>query len=356
MVVYAGVEGGGTTWRVALAEGHPSNIVESQSFVTLDDAQEQLKEIKDWLSTRKYDCLGIGTFGPIDPREGSPTYGFITSTPKPGWNMVDVVGYLSDGSVPCKFDTDVNAPALAEHMWGDKKEGETSCAYITVGTGIGVGLVVNGQPVHGMLHPEAGHLCLKRLEGDSFPGVDATFGGASVEGLCSTPALAGRKGCERSELPNIPDDDPMWDAVAHTLGGLCASLVLVVSPERIILSGGVMNRTSLYPKVRKWTSALLNGYIQHPLITTDEVNSYITPSSFGSHAGMVGCLTLAHMAYEEAGGRGAGAGPSTATVADGKCPAVKAGASFGVSVALHIAAAAAVVGLGALAIVKASKN
>ncbi|CAM9805673.1 unnamed protein product [Discosporangium mesarthrocarpum] len=116
MVIYAGVEGGGTSWRVALADGHPTNIVESQSFDTLDDAQEQLHLIKEWLSKRKYDCLGIGTFGPIDPKLGSPTYGFITTTPKPGWANVDVVGALSDGSVPCKFDTDVNAPALAEYL------------------------------------------------------------------------------------------------------------------------------------------------------------------------------------------------------------------------------------------------
>ncbi|CAM9739938.1 unnamed protein product [Ectocarpus sp. 12 AP-2014] len=351
MVIYAGVEGGGTTWRVAIADGHPTNITESKSFVTVPDAKEQLRAIKEWLSTRKYDCLGIGTFGPIDPREGSPTYGYITSTPKPGWNMVDVVGYLSDGSVPCKFDTDVNAPALAEFMWGAKKAGESSCAYITVGTGVGVGLVVNGQAVHGLMHPEAGHLCLKRMPGDDFPGVDSVFGGASVEGLASTVALAARKASGGEDLPGVPDSDPVWEATAHSLAGLCASLVLVVSPERIVLSGGVMNRTLLYDKVRKWTRELLNGYIDHPAVTTDAVDDYITPSSFGQNAGMVGSLTLAHIAYEEAGGRGGGPGSPTATKTGGVGACLVSPCN--VSVAL---AAAAVVGLGALAIAKASKK
>ncbi|CAM9608150.1 unnamed protein product [Ascophyllum nodosum] len=153
MVIYAGVEGGGTSWRVALAEGHPTNIVDSKSFVTKYDAREQLKEIKDWLSEREYDALGIGTFGPIDPREGSKTYGFITSTPKPGWRMVDVVGYLSDGKVPCKFDTDVNAPALAECKWGAMKEGGLLLLHHR-GDGRRVGVVVNGKAVHGLMHPE----------------------------------------------------------------------------------------------------------------------------------------------------------------------------------------------------------
>ncbi|CAM9695850.1 unnamed protein product, partial [Hapterophycus canaliculatus] len=186
---------------------------------------------------------------------------------------------------------------MLSNQWGAKKEGESSCAYITVGTGVGVGLVVNGQAVHGLMHPEAGHLCLKRMPGDDFAGVDTVFGGPSVEGLASTVALATRKNCSREELPNVPDEDPVWEATAHALAGLCASLVLVASPERIVLSGGVMNRTLLYGKVRKWTRELLNGYIDHPAVTTDAIDDYIIPSSFGQHAGMVGSLTLAHIAY-----------------------------------------------------------
>jgi fructokinase len=116
MPTYAAVEGGGTTWRVAIAEGHPSNIVESEVYETIDDPVEQLRIIREWLDKRKFDALGIATFGPIDPRPGSSTYGYITTTPKPGWANVDVVGALSDGQVPVQFDTDVNAPALAEYM------------------------------------------------------------------------------------------------------------------------------------------------------------------------------------------------------------------------------------------------
>eukprot|EP00611_Tribonema_gayanum_P000883 TRINITY_DN1067_c0_g1_i1.p1 TRINITY_DN1067_c0_g1~~TRINITY_DN1067_c0_g1_i1.p1 ORF type:complete len:361 (+),score=95.60 TRINITY_DN1067_c0_g1_i1:69-1085(+) len=296
MTIYCGVEGGGTTWRVAIAEGHPSNITELEVFPTLDNASEQLAVIRKWLDNHKFDTLGIATFGPIDPNPKSSTYGYITTTPKPGWHNVDVVGALSDGSVPVAFDTDVNAPALAEYMWNGA-EGETSCAYITVGTGIGVGLVVNGKPIHGLLHPEAGHLCLQRMAGDDFAGVDELFG-ASVEGLAATPGLAARKGCERSELANLSDDDPIWEPTAHALGSLCASLVLVASPERIVLSGGVLNRTILYPMTRKWTRELLHGYIDHPKVTTDAIDTYITPSNFGQRAGIVGALTLAHVALE----------------------------------------------------------
>ncbi|CAM9330331.1 unnamed protein product [Phaeothamnion confervicola] len=299
MVVYAAVEGGGTTWRVAIAEDHPSNIKEMEVFDTLDDAQEQLRVIRAWLDKRSFDCLGIATFGPVDPKPNSDKYGFITTTPKPGWKNVDVVGALSDGKRPCKFDTDVNAPAVAEYMW-HRREGDESCAYITVGTGVGVGLVINGKPVHGLMHPEAGHLCLRRMEGDTYPGCDETFGGPSVEGLCNTIAIADRKGVGRGELAALSDDDPVWDAVAHTLGGLCASLVLVASPERIVLSGGVLNRTILYPKTRDWCRRLLNGYIDHPSLNTSAIDDYIVPSGFGQKAGIVGALTLAYLAREEA--------------------------------------------------------
>jgi fructokinase len=299
MPVLAAVEGGGTTWRVALARDTPSNITEIKVFETGDDAKAQLAQIRAWLDERKFDALGIATFGPIDPKKSSDTYGFITTTPKPGWANVDVVGALSDGSVPVAFDTDVNAPALAEFKWNGRP-GETSCAYITVGTGVGVGLVVNGAPVHGLLHPEAGHLCLARMEGDSFPGTDDLFG-ASVEGLAATPALAARKGCERSELAALKDDDPIWEPAAHALAGLCASLVLVASPERIVLSGGVLNRKILYPMVRKYTQRLLHGYVDHPKITTDAIRDYIVPDGFDGRAGIVGALALAHEALEGSG-------------------------------------------------------
>ncbi|CAM9569376.1 unnamed protein product [Chrysoparadoxa australica] len=298
MVVYAAVEGGGTTWRAALAEDHPSNITELQVFqTTTQDAAEQLKEIRAWLDARKFDALGIGTFGPVDPKVGSDTYGYITTTPKPGWKNVDVVGALSDGSVPVSFDSDVNAPALAEYMW-NKKEGQQSCAYITVGTGVGVGLVVNGKCVHGLMHPEAGHLCLERLPGDTFAGSDELFG-ASVEGIAATPGLADRKGIERAALADLADDDEIWEPCAHALAGLCASLVLVVSPERIILSGGVLNRTILYDKVRKYAREMLHGYIQKEEVGEEGIKSYITPSEFGQRAGIIGCLTLAYVALQE---------------------------------------------------------
>eukprot|EP01084_Bolivina_argentea_P020031 37290_1 len=293
----AGVEGGGTTWRVAIAKGHPTNVVESETFYTSEDADVTLKMVKNWLDEREFDALGICTFGPIDPRPHSDKYGWITTSPKPGWSDVDVISALSDGTVPVAFDTDVNAPALAEYRW-NARPFENSCAYITVGTGVGVGLVINGSTVHGLLHPEAGHLCLQRYPGDeSFKGVDKLFG-ASIEGLVSTPALAARKGCSRDELPDLSDHDPIWEPTAHALATLCASLILVVSPERIVLSGGVMKRTILYDKVRHHTQKLLHGYINLPSITTNAINDYIVPDGFEGKAGTIGALTLAQDALE----------------------------------------------------------
>ena len=160
---FAAVEGGGTTFRVAIAEGDPTNVKLHAEFPTTTPA-ETLGKVCAWLGKHKYDAIGIASFGPIDPTPGSRTFGFITTTPKPGWKNTDIVGPIMDvRRVPFMFDTDVNAPAMAEFTLGGlRRDGCSSCAYVTVGTGIGVGLVVNGQCVHGLLHPEAGMVSVPR--------------------------------------------------------------------------------------------------------------------------------------------------------------------------------------------------
>jgi fructokinase len=199
--------------------------------------------------------------------------------------------------IPFRFDTDVNAPALAEYKFY-QQPGQTSCAYITVGTGIGVGLIINGKSVHGLLHPEAGHIQVAREEGDSFGGT-CPFHGSCIEGMCSTGALAARANCLAADLPLIADDDKLWDTCAYYLAQLCVSLILIASPERIVIGGGVMNRATLYPKIRAKTAELLKGYIQQDRITSSQIDEYIKEPLWGSNSGIVGAAYLAQLAAEE---------------------------------------------------------
>ena len=306
----AAVEGGGTSWVVAIASGGPSNIIERAEFPTTSP-EETLGKCAEWLSTRKYHALGIASFGPVELHPSHPHYGYITTTPKPGWQYVDVVGPLMAvrPNVPVGFDTDVNAPAVAEHAHLVSQAiargvaPPSSCAYITVGTGIGVGLVVNGASVHGLMHPEGGHLCVPRRAADmAFEGSNPKdcFGGLCAESMACSVALAKRASLSSTaQLAHLRDDDAVWDAAAHYLGALCANVVLLVSPERIILSGGIMQRSSLWPKLRARTQAMLNGYIaSDELTTTEGIESYISPSTWGNQAGMVGALTLAQHALQ----------------------------------------------------------
>jgi fructokinase len=297
VLILAAVEGGGTTWVCAIAHDDPTNIVERAEFPTTTPA-ETLGKCCDWLRTRTYDALGVATFGPVDLNKSSPTYGYITTTPKPGWKNTDVLGPLCAlRKVPFLFDTDVNAPALAEFL-EMQREGHkgSSCAYITVGTGIGIGLVVNGQPVHGLMHPEGGHVAVPRHTADgSFAGSNPKdcFGGLCAENMACSVALAQRAGLsDTSGLATLPDDHPVWEAAGHYLGALCANLTLLVSPERIVLSGGVMLRKTLFPSVRANMQKHLNGYLQLPAVL-DAVDTFIVPSKHGNKAGMVGAMTLA---------------------------------------------------------------
>ena len=276
----AAVEGGGTTWVVAISEDLPSNIVERSEFVT-ETPSVTLGLIKEWLTKRSFDAIGVASFGPVDCRPSSPTFGFITSTPKPNWGNTDVLRllgiYNEFKGIPYKFDTDVNAPAFAEFEHR-RKTGETSCAYITVGTGVGVGLVVNGSGVHGMAHPEAGHLMVAKVVGDAFPGT-CPFHGACIEGLISTGALSKRKNCRAEDLPNLSDDDELWDLTAYYLAQLCASLILMVCPEYIVIGGGLMNRSILFNKIQTQTVQILNGYISLDQILKN-IDKLIVPSDW----------------------------------------------------------------------------
>lgn len=213
--------------------------------------------------------------------------------------MTDVVGPIKAAfgeSVPIGFDTDVNGAAVAELA---ARPNLSNCAYITVGTGVGAGIIVDGHPVHGMLHPESGHIMVPRADGDTFVG-SCPFHGCCVEGMVASGALTKRLGIVREKLPEVPDDDPVWPFVAHYIAQLCAILVMTVSPEIIVLGGGIMKRKCLFPLIRIKMREILNGYIKtSQILDGDLIDSYIVPASFGSDTGVRGALELANMAYKQ---------------------------------------------------------
>jgi len=232
-------------------------------------------------------AVGIGSFGPLDVRTDSPTRGCITSTPKPGWSGTPFAGRVQAAlQVPVAFDTDVNAAALGEWRWGAGR-GLDAVAYVTVGTGIGGGMVYGGRPLHGMLHPELGHLPVPRdPEADSFEGV-CPFHGDCLEGLASGPALEARWG---TPAPALPPEHAAWELEAGYLALGCLSIALTLSPQRIVLGGGVMEQRHLFPLVRRRFEQALGGYL--PDTPAADADTYIVPTGLGNRSGLLGALTL----------------------------------------------------------------
>ena len=245
------VEAGGTKMVCAVGTG-PDDIRDEVRFPT-SSPDECLGQVVDYFQEwqvehgEEISAIGYGTFGPCDPRPGSPTYGWVTTTPKPGWSDTDVVGRLRTGlDVPIGFDTDVNGAALGEHLWGAARDVDTF-VYLTIGTGIGGGIIVDGRILHGLIHPEAGHVAMPRDPGvDPFPGV-CPYHGDCLEGLAAGPAIGARWKVPAAELG---PDHPAWDLEAHYLALACANLICTLSPERIVLGGGVMEQLHLFPKIR----------------------------------------------------------------------------------------------------------
>jgi fructokinase len=238
-------------------------------------------------------AVGIGSFGPIDLHPGSSTFGYITSTPKPGWRDCNLVGMIAESlKVPVGFDTDVNAAALGEARWG-AAAGLTDFVYLTVGTGIGGGAIVNGSVLHGLVHAEMGHVRIPHDRSkDPFPG-NCPFHGDCLEGLASGPAMQARWGVPPDQLP---EDHEAWALEAHYLALGLVSWVCTLSPQRIIIGGGVMQQPHLFSMIRRELSSLLNGYIKTPELT-DRLDEYIVPPRLGSRAGVLGALVLGEAAF-----------------------------------------------------------
>ena len=292
-----GIELGGTKC-ICFIGTSPGDIRERVSVPTGTDPISTLSrivsEMSAWQSIHgRIVALGIASFGPLDLASRSSTYGYITSTSKPGWKFVDVAGHLTRAfGVPTGFDTDVNGAALAEGRWGAARE-LADFAYLTVGTGIGVGLVVNGRLVYGFSHPELGHARMARMSGDDWPGA-CIFHRDCVEGLASGTAIAARAGIPSEQ---VPADSPVWQSVAHALAQLLHTIVLATAPRRIIVGGGVaQSRPELLARVRTLLLQSLNEYVALEEMA-GPIERYIVAPGLGPLAGPLGALALAADAY-----------------------------------------------------------
>jgi len=308
-VLAGGVEGGGTKFVCAVGTG-PHDL-ERAEFQTGHEPSRVLAEAVGWLKGRERERgrlagVGVGSFGPVDLRAGSETYGHVTSTPKRGWAHTDVAGAFRRAfpGTPVGFETDVNAAALGESYWG-RGRGLSDFVYITLGTGIGAGVVSGGRLVRGLVHPEVGHMLLPRLPGDEFAGA-CPYHGACWEGLCSGPAVLLRTG---SPAETLAADHDAWAALIHYTARALANLVFVLSPERIILGGSVrkagrLGQEEFFGRVRAKTREALAGYISSPALSEEGVGDYVVPPGLGDDAGVCGAIALGQLAAARADERG----------------------------------------------------
>ncbi|HOC73958.1 MAG TPA: ROK family protein [Candidatus Hydrogenedentes bacterium] len=295
MPVYGGIEAGGTKFVCAVGTG-PDDLREEVRFPTTTPEECIGKSVAFFReAAAKHGGLaavGIASFGPLDPAPSSPTFGHITTTPKPGWAHTDLAGPVARAlGVPVGFDTDVNGAALGEHCWGAAR-GLDTFVYITVGTGIGGGAMVNGGLVHGLMHPEMGHVFPPHdREEDPFEGL-CPYHRDCLEGLASGPAIERRWGARAETLS---PEHPAWDLEAKYLAHGIVPQIYILSPQRVILGGGVMDQAHLFPKVRRHVGEILNGYIQARVLLED-LDSYIVPPGLGNRAGVLGAVALAQRA------------------------------------------------------------
>ncbi len=284
-MIYGALEAGGT--KMVCATGLSDGTITDQISIPTKTPDETIPAIIGYFKDKSIAALGIASFGPVDLEKSSSTYGYITTTPKPGWANYDIVGSMKKAlNVPIGFDTDVNGSLLGEVTYGSSK-GLSDVVYITVGTGIGGGILSGGKLVHGMMHPELGHMLMRPHPADTYAG-KCPFHGMCLEGLASGPAIEERFGKKAKDLA---DEDEVWDLEAYYLGQAITNLILTLSPKRFILGGGVMHQTQLFDKIRHEVRSMLNGYINSPLL--DSLETYIVPASLGDDQGIMGCIKLA---------------------------------------------------------------
>lgn len=294
MPLWGGIEAGGTKFVCAVADDQGS--IQAESSFPTTSPEETLRQAIQFLKPHPFEALGIASFGPLDLDPKSPSYGHITSTPKPGWEDTDIVGAFADAfGIPVGFDTDVNGAALGEWRWG-AAQGLEAFIYLTIGTGIGGGMVINGEPLHGLMHPEMGHMLIPHdHERDPFPG-NCPFHGDCLEGLASGPAIQARWG---QPAETLPDDHPAWALEADYLAAGLVNFICALSPQRILMGGGVMQQGQLFPMIQERVLKLLGGYIQAPALLA-KIDDYIVPPGLGKRAGVLGAVALAQAAHRTA--------------------------------------------------------
>jgi fructokinase len=289
VTAFGGIETGGSKWECMVGTG-PEDVRAVETIPTTTPPETIGRAVAFLEREGPLDGVGIGSFGPVDSKPSSPTWGHITTTPKPGWAHTDVGQEVRRRlGVPVVFDTDVNAAALGEHLWGAAQGLETFC-YITVGTGIGGGGMARGKLLHGLVHPEFGHIRIPHdRDDDPFAGV-CPYHGDCWEGLASGRAIEARWGRPADEL----DDDAVWRLEARYLALGLVCVICILSPERILMGGGVMSRDDLLPLVRRQVVELLSGYVEASLV--GDISTYITRPALGSRAGALGAIALAQTA------------------------------------------------------------
>ncbi|MFS0724024.1 ROK family protein [Paenibacillus sp. 1P07SE] len=279
------IEAGGTKFVCGIGNEH-GQIEDRVSFPT-GKPEETLAQVISYFKDKQVEAIGVGTFGPINIDRNSPQYGHVTTTPKPGWTNYPFLGTLKAAfDIPFGWDTDVNAAALGEATWGAAK-GLNSCVYYTIGTGVGVGVYTEGRLVHGLVHPEGGHVPIRRHPEDTYEGF-CPYHGDCLEGLTAGPALLGRWGVPGHELPQ---DHKAWEIEAFYIAQALTGAILMLSPRKIILGGGVMHQLHLFPLIRAEVLRNLAGYVLAPEII-EGIDSYIVPPGLGDNAGLSGSLAL----------------------------------------------------------------
>ncbi len=293
--LFGGVEGGGTKFNCAVGTA-PDDIRRETRFPTTTPEETLEKAIRFFQHAEadfgKLAALGIACFGPLDPAPASPTFGFILPTTKPNWSNVHVVGALNSAfDLPIVFDTDVNGAAMGEWTWG-AAQGLDTFIYLTIGTGVGGGALVNGKLLHGLSHPEMGHIRIPHDKvSDPFEGI-CPFHADCFEGLASGPAIEKRWG---QKAETLAPNHAAWDLEAHYIALALANFIVTLSPQRIIIGGGVLTRDFLFPMIRLKVNETLNNYVQSPSVG-ENIDDYIVPPALGTRSGMLGAIALAQTA------------------------------------------------------------
>ncbi len=294
MKIYGALEAGGT--KMVLSRLDENGVMLDRESIPTQTPETTMPAMIRFFRDRPITALGIGCFGPLDLSPASPTYGAITATPKLSWrNYPILTEFRRQLGVPALLDTDVNAAALAEATLGAAR-GLGSCLYVTVGTGVGGGVVIDGKPRHGLTHPELGHMLLTPEKDDPMPEGACPYHAHCLEGLAAGPAIAKRWGKPAQELP---PEHPAWALEAAYLAQMCHNAIMTLSPEKIILGGGVMQQEFLFPLIREKTLALLNGYVCHAAVDHG-LADYIVAPGLGVNSGVMGAFLLARQAEETA--------------------------------------------------------